>query len=134
MGGIFIHLRHRQGIDRTGFDTIATKYAFRNVDVELTGKSLQWTRLILRADDLNTTGGQAASQRSQPDTTFLVHRHSVRRPSAPRCVSGMVRCSRRILERNGTMEHMLERDLHRVPNFRKEGGLQTRFVNAPTLI
>src|SRR5690348_11512373 len=122
MGGIFIHLRHRQGIDRTGFDAIAAKYALRNIDIEFAGKSLQGKRLIFRTNDFNTMRGTGRFAEVTPDATLL----SIVISEKAECPAVRVRdrpLLSRILERNGTMKHMLERDLHRVPYFRKQGGL-----------
>ena len=55
VGGIFIHLRHRQRVDRTGFDAISAKDAFGDVDIEFAGKSLQRSFGILLAEDLDAT-------------------------------------------------------------------------------
>src|SRR5680860_708446 len=49
----FIDLRHRQGINRTGFDAVSTKHALCNVDVELTGIALKWQAFVFFADNLN---------------------------------------------------------------------------------
>jgi len=122
MGRVLIHFRHRQGIDRTGFDAIAAKYALRNIDIKFAGKSLQWKRLIFRTDDLNTMRGTGRFAEITPNATLL----SIIISEKPERSTVRVRdrpLLSRILERNGTMKHVLERDLHRVPYFRKEGGL-----------
>jgi hypothetical protein len=122
MGRVLIHFRHRQGIDRTGFDAIAAKYALRNIDIEFAGKSLQWKGFIFRTDDLNTMRGTGRFAEITPNATLLsiVISEKTERPAVR--VRDRPLLSR-VLERNGTMKHVLERDLHRVPYFRKEGGL-----------
>src|SRR5690349_14537301 len=122
MGRIFVHFRHRQGIDRTRFDAIAAKYALRNIDIKFAGKSLQWEGLIFGTNDLDAMGGTGRFTEITPHAPLLSIVISQQAECPP------VRVRNRplfpgILERNGTMKHMLERDLHRVPYFRKEGGL-----------
>ncbi len=72
VGGELIHLRHGQCINGTGLDTVATKDAFRNVDVKLACESLQRTRRVFRANDLDTARWTGGFTEVTADTPFLV--------------------------------------------------------------
>jgi hypothetical protein len=130
VSGIFIHFRHRQGIDRTRLDAIAAEYALRNIDIKFTGKTLQWQRLIFRTDDLNAAGWTGRFAEIASDATFLpivIPQEAERPPMRVRNRSLFPR----VLKRNRAMKHVLECDLHRVPYFRKEGSLPDPLRKCP---
>src|SRR3982751_1916941 len=105
MGRIFIHFRHCQRVYGTRLDAIATEHALGNIDIELTGETLQWERLIFRADDLDAARRTGCFAEVAPDTSFLPAvvpqetERSAMRVRNRALLSGILEC-------NGPMKHV----------------------------
>ena len=123
MSRILIHLRHGQRIDRTGFHAIPAKHAFGNINVKLGRIPLQRQGLIFFTDDLDAPGRTGYLAEVTPDAPFL----PIVVPQQAQCSTMRVRdrsLFTRILEGHRTMKHVLERDLHRFPDFAEQYRVQ----------
>jgi hypothetical protein len=116
VGGVLLHFGHRERVDRAGFDAVSAKDALGDIDVELARVSLKRTGLVFFAHDFDAVRGTGCFTEIAADAAFtpvVVPKESER---APMCIGDRPLLAR-ILERDRAMEHVLERHLHRVPNF-----------------